>query len=311
MKILITGFSGFVGTNATLLFLKKGHRVIGVSRSGRVPPELRGERNLRAIRGDITSQDFWNGLQKKIRPDVVVHLAGVTQALKMTDNPRILFDANVVGTFNVLEFCRRGGGIPLIVASTGQVYPLGDGIARSFYGASKYAADVLCQEYMLTYQVPMIINRIGVLYGPHFAVGKTVQGYTSWVNWFLAANLKGYPITMIDKGVGVRDPLYVGDLARLFEIEARMKKMRGNIFNVGGGSKNKISVRGVAKLIERITKRPFAGIQSVTSGNKARLHYVSDISKVKPYWQPKVSFEKGLRETARWLRGAIKNHEKN
>lgn len=311
MKILITGFSGFVGINVTKLFLEKGYRVIGISRSGRVPHALRGARNLRVIRGDIVSPNFWNGLQKKIRPDVVMHLAGFTQALKITDNPRPLFDANVVGTFNVLEFCRRGGGILLITASTGQVYPLGDGVARSFYGASKYAADVLCQEYMLTYRVPMVINRIGVLYGPHFTVGKTVQEYTSWVNWFLAAQCKGLSITVIDNGAGVRDPLFVGDLARLFEIEARTKKMWGNVFNVGGGPRNKISVRGVVKLIERITKQSFAETQSATSGDKARLHYVSDIGALQPYWQPKMPLEKGLRETLRWLRGALKNHEKN
>ena len=305
MKILITGITGFLGINTTLLFLEKGYDVMGISRRGEknLPEALkRCGKNLKIIKGDITSQNFWKTFaKKKEKINVILHLAGIAQALKTTDNPRPLFKTNTLGTFNVLEFSRLNGKIPVIFASTGQIYPLGDMTARSFYGASKYAADLFCQEYMLTYQIPVIINRLGVIYGPYYKPLKSPRHYTSWVNWFLAANALGLPVFLVNQGNLVRDPIFAGDAAELFEIQARKKAMINNIYDVGGGTEHAVSMKKIITEIEKASGKKFVKVDYLKDKPITRSRYVADIKKLQPHWKPRTSLDEGLKITARWL----------
>lgn len=304
MKILITGATGFLGINTTLFFLKKGRSVIGISRTGKIVPEFKkAGKKLKLIRGDINSESFWKKFAaKKEKIACIVHLAGIAQAIKTTDNPRPLFETNIKGAFNVLEFSRQNGKIPVIFASTGQIYPLGDNIPRSFYGASKYAADILCQEYMLTYKLPVIINRLGVIYGPYYKIAKSPKEYTSWVNWFLTANASDFPIFLAYRGKLVRDPVFAADVAELFEIETRKKEMLNNIYDVGGGPKNAVFMKKVIAEIEKATGKKFSKIEYFKDKPKTRIKYTADIKKLKPFWAPRTPLFKGLKITSGWLK---------
>lgn len=305
MKILITGATGFLGINTTVLFLEKGYEVIGISRRGEknlAEPLKRDGKNLKIIKGDITSQNFWKTFaKKKEKIDAILHLAGLAQAIKTTDTPRQLFEANTLGTFNVLEFSRLNGKIPVIFASTGQIYPLTDMTARSFYGASKYAADLFCQEYMLTYKIPVIINRLGVIYGPYFKPLKSPKDYTSWVNWFLFANIAGLPIFLANDGKLTRDPVFAKDIAELFEIQVRNKRMINKIYDVGGGTDSAVSMKEMVFKIENASGKKFKQIDYLKEKPKTRVRYMADIKKLKPYWKPRVSLDEGLKITTLWL----------
>lgn len=163
---------------------------------------------------------------------------------------------------------------------------------HSPYGVSKAAADLYCQEYYHIYGIPTVVNRMSCIYGL-YQKGVEDQG---WIDWFVRAKKNGIALNIYGDGKQVRDALFGTDLAKLYLLELKnIHKIKGMVFNVGGGEKHTVS------LLEVITMLNNKG------GEKLRYSYkpwrpadqkifISDISKIKKTlgWQPTTSLREGI-----------------
>ena len=285
-RILVTGGAGFIGCNIADRLAREGHRVLvfdALTRSG-VRQNLswlsanHGER-ITPIIADIRDADAVN--EAVAGADAVFHLAAQVAVTTSLLDPVQDFDVNVRGTLNVLEALRRSGRrIPLVFASTNKVYgDLGDvalqadedgylpvePVLRRYgidetrpldfhtpYGCSKGAADQYVLDYARSYDIPTCVLRMSCIYGPR-QMGTEDQG---WVAHFLIRALRGELISIYGDGRQVRDILHVGDAVRAYLAAwHNIDAVRGRAFNLGGGSANAVSLRGLVAEIERLLGR--------------------------------------------------------
>jgi CDP-paratose 2-epimerase len=328
-KLLITGGAGFIGTNFVEYFTKRGWQVTildNLSRKG-------SQENLdwlkatypkiRFVKADMRT-DLKVLEEEVVKHEVIFHLAAQVAVTTSVQNPREDFEINVVGTLNLLEAIRAKQVNPvLIYASTNKVYggmedivvveekeryayrDLPHGIPEnrlldfhSPYGCSKGTADQYVRDYARIYGLKTVVFRQSCIYGPR-QYGIEDQG---WIAWFTIAALLGRPVTIYGDGKQVRDVLHVEDLARAYEQAAlSIEKVKGEVFNVGGGAEKVLAIKEVFPLLEKFLGRkvPYAfgewrpGDQPV---------YVSDVSKAadKLQWQPKIDPEAGIRSLFDW-----------
>ena len=255
----------------------------------------------------------------------VMHLAGQVAVTRSLTNPREDFEANALGTFNVLEAMRRTStGASLIFSSTNKVYgsmedlsvrededrysyddlPLGVDEDRSLdfhspYGCSKGAADQYARDYSRIYGLKTVVFRQSCIYGPR-QFGVEDQG---WVAWFTIAAQLGRPITVYGDGKQVRDVLYIDDLLDAFDAAyERIEAVAGRIYNIGGGSDKTLSL---LELLRFLGKRSGAEIKvsmdAWRSGDQKV--YISDITRAcrELGWQPEISVEAGIEKLYSWV----------
>jgi CDP-paratose 2-epimerase len=239
--------------------------------------------------------------------------------------PRLDFEVNVGGTFNILEAARESGHRPfLLFTSTNKVYgdlasqkavaqptryvipgALGTDESQcldfhSPYGCSKGAADQYVRDYARIYGLPTVVFRMSCIAGPR-QFGNEDQG---WVAHFLYSAMLGTPITIYGSGLQVRDILYVEDLLRAFEaVRERQQTTAGEVFNVGGGEANSVSLLELMAHIKELT-----GVQIDFERDRLRtgdqLLYVADYSKLQRMtgWKPEVNVRGALEGMLAWFR---------
>ena len=330
--ILITGGAGFIGANAAAHFLKRGQNVIvadNFSRRGSLANAAWlhrrfGGRNLEIVQADIP-RDVFALARLVAKAKVVIHSAAQVAVTSSLANPSLDFEVNCKGTFNLLETARHAGHRPIILyTSTNKVYgalphletveqptryafadrPHGVSEAEpldfhSPYGCSKGAAEQYVRDYARSFGLPTVVFRQSCVYGER-QFGTPDQG---WVAWFAIAALLGKPITIYGTGKQVRDALFMADLLRAFDLAiANIKTTRGQIYNIGGGPANTVSVLELVGHLERALKRkirptfgpPRVGDQPV---------FVSDIRKAERDfgWKPRIKVGDGLGRMVRWL----------
>jgi CDP-paratose 2-epimerase len=285
VKILVTGACGFVGSTLIREWNGRGaHRIVGVDNFVRPGSEL-NRRSLAALGVTIRHADIRLASDFETLPacDVVVDAAANPSVLAGVDgrtSSRQLVEHNLVGTINVLEYCRAHAA-RFIMLSTSRVYSI-DPLVRlpvrvadgafepdaalalpagitaagvdetfscaapvSLYGATKLASEQLALEYGSAFGFPVAVNRCGVLAGPG-QFGRPDQGiFSYWVNSWLRRRPLRY-IGFGGSGHQVRDCLHPADLIPLIERQLE-GDMRGkpSIVNVGGG---RASARSLAQL---------------------------------------------------------------
>lgn len=266
--------------------------------------------------------------------DAIFHLAAQCGVPTSIANPRRDFEVNTIGTFNVLEHARRNKA-RVVYASTNKVYNLHsgwkldergkrwrwedpnwymngfpkDGLtwtgptsdlmgSRTPYGASKYAGDILCQEYYHMYGVPTGVFRMSCIFGDH-QFGFEEQG---WATWFVIATLKGLPITIYGDGRQVRDMLWVGNLVDAYDSFVAGKNVDHGVWNIGGGPTFGLSINECLDEIERITGKRSEITFKDWRPSDQRV-YTSDLRDVihDLKWLPTVSPEEGLRRIVEWV----------
>lgn len=283
MKILITGMCGFVGNTLAreLLNGREGLQIVGLDNLSRPGSELnRGALKKLGIsvqHGDVRNPSDLESLapvdwviDTAANPSVLAGVAGITSS-------RQLIEHNLVGTLNVLEYCKRSSA-GFIMLSTSRVYSLSslvklplevrnqaflpcserisepgvtaEGITESFsttpplslYGSSKLASEIMALEYGAAFQIPVHINRCGVLAGAG-QFGKPDQGiFSYWIHSYCARRPLKY-IGFGGAGYQVRDCLHPKDLAPLILKQMRTSLERaGRPINVGGGVENSLSL---------------------------------------------------------------------
>jgi CDP-paratose 2-epimerase len=252
--------------------------------------------------------------------DAVFHLAAQVAVTTSVANPQEDFSINAQGTVNVLEAARRRTPMPVVLyTSTNKVYggldhlrvverpsryeftDLRDGVPEtcpldfhSPYGCSKGAADQYVRDYHRIYGLPSIVFRMSCIYGPH-QFGNEDQG---WVAHFCMAGVRGGDLTIYGNGKQVRDLLYVDELVELMlRAYKNIDRIAGQVFNVGGGPTNTISVWTEFQDLLRplISELPSMKFDDFRPGDQKI--YVSDIRKAQTQlgWAPRVKIEEGLR----------------
>lgn len=328
--MLITGGAGFIGSNAASYFLKKGFDVAIFDNLSRVGTDKNlswltsHHPKLEFIKGDIRSYGEVKEAAKD--RDIIIHLAGQVAVTTSVEDPKTDFEINAVGTFHVLEAVRLQRRKPAILfASTNKVYGGMDTIRiierkgeytykdypkgiseenlldfHSPYGCSKGAADQYVRDYARIYGIPSVVLRQSCIYGPR-QFGVEDQG---WVAWFIIANTLGKPITVYGDGKQVRDVLYVSDLIELYhKAIVNIDRVKGQIYNVGGGAKNTLSVwHQFGPILEKLFKRKIpVTFRDWRPGDQKV--YISDITKVEKdlSWKPKVNVEEGIGKLFHWI----------
>lgn len=310
MKVLVTGGAGFIGRWVVKKLLEDRHEVwiLDDLSNGRREnlDEFAGHNGLKGFQeGDIRDKEVLAGLFGN-RFDICYHLAASINVQDSIDDPRTTFNNDVVGTFNVLEECRRNG-TKMVFMSTCMVYDRAmndEGIDEKWptkpaspYAGSKIAGENMVLSYYYAYGLPTVVIRPFNTYGPF----QKSSGEGGVVAIFIKRHLEGENLNIYGDGTQTRDLLYVEDCAR-FVVEAGYSdKVNGEIVNAGLG--RDISVNELAMLIagskDRIKHVPHIHPQSEIP--KLLCNY----SKAKQLlgWEPQVSLEEGIARTAAWIKG--------
>jgi len=331
-KILITGGAGFIGVNAASYYLNKGYKVAifdNFSRKGSKRNlewlEKSFKRNISLVKGEIRENS--KALKELVEDvDLIIHLAAQVAVTSSVENPREDFEINALGTFNILEAIRKSGNNPIFIySSTNKVYGelkdlkiveektryrfenLPNGVSEkrgldfhSPYGCSKGCADQYVRDYARIYNLNTIVFRQSCIYGPH-QFGVEDQG---WVAWFIIALANNKNITIYGNGKQVRDLLYIDDLISAYDKASNnIGVTRGQIYNIGGGCKNTMSIWLEFKpILEKLFRRKIdVKFSDWRPGDQPI--FVSDIGKAKKDfgWEPKVEVESGIRKLYEWV----------
>jgi CDP-paratose 2-epimerase len=331
MRAIITGGAGFIGCNTVKRFLDAGWEVVVVddlSRKG-------AEANLAWLRtqgsfvfSKVDVRDV-NGLEKVFREhrdaQAVIHLAAQVAVTTSVTNPRADFEINALGTFNVLEAVRaHTPKAAVLFSSTNKVYGelehVGveerdgrwqyrgkpEGVSEtepldfhSPYGCSKGAADQYVRDYARIYGLKTVCLRQSCIYGRR-QFGVEDQG---WVAWFTIAAAKKVPISIYGDGKQVRDVLFVDDLVDCFQAAIeRIDQVKGQVFNVGGGPANVMSLHELLGKIEKLSGSKIERRYEAWRPGDQKV-FVSDVSKSARElgWKPKTSTDAGIEKLHAWV----------
>ena len=330
MRFLITGGAGFIGCNLAHNLMTDGHQVVvvdNVSRRGSDENlrwlETNGE--LEFERLDIRDYEKLSHIAREYAPDVIIHEAAQVAVTTSVTDPRMDFEINALGTFNVLEALRNfAPEAILLFASTNKVYggleavqveefdkryrfrTLPHGIPEDFpldfhspYGCSKGTADQYVRDFSRIYGLRTVVFRQSCIYGPH-QFGMEDQG---WVAWFAIAAGLGVPITIYGDGKQVRDVLYVDDLidAYLLSIE-KIESATGKVYNIGGGHENSLSLLELINKLKDILDNRIEISHSDWRPSDQRV-FISDITKISRElgWKPRTNVETGVNLLLDWV----------
>tara|TARA_B100000886_G_scaffold335178_1_gene291846 strand:+ start:1923 stop:2945 length:1023 start_codon:yes stop_codon:yes gene_type:complete len=314
-KIIVTGGSGFIGSNLVNFLIKKKFFVINIDKltysSNKYSMRDKSPKNYKFFKVDINNEKLFK-IIKKYKPKAIFNLAAETHVDRSIDGPEKFIQTNIVGTFKILEilrfFKKNNLSIKLIHISTDEVY--GD-IKKSLrsdenyryepsspYSASKASADHLVKSYIRTYNLDAVISNCCNNYGPYQFPEKLIPKMIS--NIF---NNKELPVYA--KGNNSREWIHVEDHCEaLFNL--LLKGKRGESYNVGSG----INLKNI-DLIKKILK--ICKSLNIKIGSKTKIRFVKDrpghdfryaldsnkISR-ELKWKSKIKFEKGIKETIEW-----------
>ncbi len=332
MRVFITGGAGFIGANLADHHLRLGDDVIvfdNLSRDGtRSNLEwLRvnyGDR-ARVVHGDVRDPDGLHSAMP-LDADRVYHMAAQVAVTTSVRDPREDFEINALGTFNLLEAVRLAAPQAVVLyASTNKVYggmesvPITEDETRyryldlpfglpeeqpldfhSPYGCSKGAGDQYVRDYARIYGIRTVVMRQSCIYGAR-QMGVEDQG---WIAHFCISARLGRPITIYGDGKQVRDVLWIDDLIAAYEAAAaHIEACSGEIYNIGGGPENTLSVwTEFGPMLEEHAGRSIP----VTFADQRpgdQPVYVSDIRKAQRElgWVPKVDVRDGIERLWRWV----------
>jgi len=339
VRVLITGGAGFVGGNLAVEMAGRNPDwdLVALDNLARRGSELNLPRlrdaGVEFHRGDVREPA---DLAAAGAFDAMIECSAEPSVLASLEDPTYSVQTNLMGAFNCFEAARRAEAF-CVFLSTSRVYPMAPirslerhegetrfelvpeqslpgaserGIAedfplagaRSLYGATKLAAEILATEYEEAFGLRTVVNRCGVIAGP-WQMGKVDQGVFSW--WLLS-HLFGNPLSYIGyggTGKQVRDLLHVADLVDLVEEQlCEPERWAGETVNVGGGREVSLSLRETTELCHELTGKevPITSVATERPGDVPV--YLSDCSKVHSLtsWRPRCGARQVLEDLLGW-----------
>lgn len=335
MKYLITGGCGFVGSNLAAEVLHKGEELFVMDNLYRFGSDenlrwLREQGQFKYYPYDTRNINDVETVIKEVRPDYIFHLAGQVAMTTSIANPRLDFEINALGTFNILDSVRKYSPHSIILySSTNKVfgdfekfhftetatryicdeYPNGfpEALTLDFhspYGCSKGCADQYLLDFYRIYGIRTIVFRHSSMFGAN----QHATFDQGWVGWFCQkalekqANPTTQPFTISGTGKQVRDLLYCSDVVNLYMKAKDAVAAYGQVFNIGGGMPNSLSLLELFNILEKKLniKMNYTQLPWRESDQKV---FVADIEKVRRIvgWQPAISKEQGIEKMIDWL----------
>lgn len=309
---LVTGATGLVGSWLVRRLVEAGADVVCLVRDWVPQSELlRAEvvEKVKVVRGDVRDQALLERALGEYEVETVIHLAAQTIVPIANRNPVSTFEANIGGTWSLLEACRRSPAVrQIVMASSDKAYGECDTLpydettplaGRHPYDVSKSCADLITQSYATTYGLPVVITRCGNFYG---------GGDLNWnrlVPGTIRSIVRGQRPVIRSDGSYIRDYFYVEDGAAAYMLLAERlaadPALAGHAFNFS----NELQVP-VRELVERI--REEMGSDLVPDVRNEAVHEIRHqyLSAAKARemlgWEPLFTLDEGLRRTIRWYR---------
>ena len=334
MKICIVGGLGFVGVNTCVHFAKKKWMVYAVDNFSRKcgafeNRKLLDEANVNLVHVDIRVQNDVETFFRENRDfDVIINLAAQVAFKVSVENPRLDFEINALGTFNLLEairlYCPEAF---FIYASTNQVYgsipeiPLLEkdlrfdfrdlefGISEkhnldflSPYGCSKGCGDQYTIDYARVFGLKTIVLRLGGIYG----VNQWSYEDHGWVSYITRMIVMDQTFNRFGHGKQVRDILFITDILSAFDraVEAA-DEVSGVVLNIAGGRSNSFSVLELMKTVEELTGNVEKSVvNEMRAGDKVVMYLDIRKAEKRLNWKPKVSGVEGIERLVKWIRSA-------
>ena len=289
---IVTGGAGFIGSHLVdaLLAENIAVRVIDNYSTGRPENLAHVAGQVELVEADFAKPGIWQKLFQDT--DWVFHLGALADIVPSIQRPTDYFQANVDGTFNVLEAAKNAGVKRFVYAASSSCYGIPDKYPTSEaaeispqypYALTKRLGEELVMHWAQLYNLPAIALRLFNVYGPR---SRTSGTYGAVLGVFLAQKLANKPFTVVGDGTQTRDFTYVTDVANAF-LTAAQSSVCEEIFNVGSGET--VSVNRLVELlggeVTYIPKRP--GEPDCT---------FADITKIRRElkWQPKVDIKQGV-----------------
>lgn len=303
MRLLVTGGAGFVGANLVRRLTSAGHtvRILDDFRTGR--HEYVDDLGVEIVEGEIGDTELVSGAAADV--DALVHLAAAGSVVDSVADPVGNFDANVRGTFSVLNAARAAGIERLVFSSTGGALignatpPVNEQSLPkpiSPYGASKLAAEAYCHAFAKSYGIRTVALRFANVYGPYSGHKKGA------ITVFLRALHEGRPLQIFGDGKASRDFMYVDDICRGIELGLTTDLAPGTVAHLATGVET--SVSELADACRRAVGLPDHPIEFLPPrpGEVDRNFATYDYAREAMGFEPSVSLDDGLARTYDWYK---------
>ncbi|HVN83090.1 MAG TPA: NAD-dependent epimerase/dehydratase family protein [Terriglobia bacterium] len=298
-RVLITGASGFIGSQLAEHLLSEGAIVGGLDRTGGGILGRSSNRNYFFLDCDLENLEDTRRNLREFAPQILFHLAAHPDAKEGPSQYHAVIKANILATVNALESFRACGGELFIYGDSSKVYgntsiPVCESMPvqpLSSYAIAKVAGWEYCKLFTRLHDLAVVSVRPTLVYGPG-------QGF-NLINRVVGAVLDGQQVLKLDGGNQTRAPLYIHDATRAFTaIAEKGREMSGRVISISGGSE--ITVVDLAQLIIRLMG--------------STMHVEVDLSRMRPTesmrsycdnqeafeavgWEPRVSLRGGLKKT--------------
>jgi CDP-glucose 4,6-dehydratase len=312
-SVFVTGATGFLGSWLVKELYAQGAKIVVLIRDCAPQSMFVSEGwldRIPAVYGSLADRDLLRRTLCEYEVDTIFHLGAQTLVGVGKADPVGTLEANVRGTWNLLEAARQTSRVKqIVVASSDKAYGTSAELpyrethplqGEYPYDVSKSCTDLICRMYAITYRLPVAITRCGNLFGGgDLNFSRTVPGV-------IMATLKGEPFRIRSDGRYVRDFLYVRDAAEAYmRLAERMRtdeSLIGEAFNFS--LEIKLTVLEIAEKVVRMIGRPDLRpiVENVASSEVREQYMVAEKARTRLGWKPGYGLDKGLEETIAWYR---------
>jgi nucleoside-diphosphate-sugar epimerase len=305
-KYLVTGGAGFIGSHLAEELVKRGEvvRVLDNFLTGKKENIAHLLDKVKLIEGDIRDLEVCRHAVRGM--DFVLHQAALTSVPRSVEDPLLANEINTRGTLNLLLASKETKVERFVFASSSSVYgddPLfpkkegKEGKPLSPYAVSKRVGEMYCQVFSQIFGVCTVILRYFNIFGPR---QDPLSQYAAAIPVFITRMIRGERPTIFGDGEQSRDFTYVANVVQANILAVEAQGVSGEIFNIACGRKT--TINSLAEKINKLLKKKITPLYTDPRPGDIR-HSFADITKAKKMlkYEPKVSFEEGLRETIRWL----------
>lgn len=312
MKLIVTGGSGFIGSNFIFYIMNKyeNYKIICIDKltyAGNLKTlkTVENNPNFIFIKEDICNREEIYKIFEEYKPDIVVNFAAESHVDRSIESPEEFLTTNILGTSVLMDACKKYGIKRFHQVSTDEVYgdlpldrpdllfteetPIN---TSSPYSSSKAAADLLVSAYHRTYGLPVSISRCSNNYGPYQFPEKLIP-------LMIANALSDKDLPVYGEGLNVRDWLYVDDHCKAIDLIIHKGKV-GEVYNIGGH--NEMKNIDIVKLICKELNKSEDLIKFVKDRKGHDMRYAIDPTKIHNElgWFPETMFEDGIIKTINW-----------
>src|SRR3989338_5017121 len=303
-RIFITGGAGFIGSYLVERLVEHNDVVVydTLSRNALENTSAKSHKNLTLIKGDVLDT---SKLEKSMKDaDIVLHLAAIAGVGTVVSNPGTTLKINLIGSYNVLEACKKHKVDHCVVFSTSEVYgprvyqgtedshttlgPIGK--PRWVYALSKLGSEFLAESYQREFGIPFTSIRPFNVYGPR-QIGEGA------IHNFIVKAIKNEPLTIHKPGSQIRSWCYVDDMADGVMQIINNKKARGEVFNIGNPQATSTTLQTAQTVIRLANSRSKIEFKELKYPEvDIRVPSIEKAERILGF-SPKVDFEEGITRT--------------